>query len=379
MKFIIAPDSFKGSVSAPEICRIIKQGILHVFPEADVSEIPLADGGEGTMENLVYSSSGNIQTIDVHDPLGRKIKASYGIMGNGETVVVEMAQASGLPLLKKHEKSPLTTTSFGTGEIIKDAIEQGFRKFIIGLGGSATNDGGSGALRALGMKFYNVHGEELKEGGADLINLHHFDESGLLPELAECTFLIASDVENTLCGSQGASAVFGPQKGATPEMVNQLEKAFNHFSEIVLKQKSMDMRSEVGGGAAGGLGAALITFLNAKFMPGINVVMNAVDFEKQIQGADLVITGEGKLDVQTLSGKVIAGVTKAAKKKGIPTIALCGGLELNDSQLKELGLKAGFSVVPGPCSLEEALANAPLWIEERTIQIMSVISCFSEK
>ncbi|WP_075618852.1 glycerate kinase [Paenisporosarcina indica] len=379
MKVIIAPDSFKGSVSASEMCRIIKRGIVKVFPEAEVIEVPLADGGEGTMENLVYSSIGTIKTIDVHDPLGRKIKASYGILGDGETVIVEMAQASGLPLVKEHEKLPLKTTSYGTGELIKDAVEKGYRKFIIGLGGSATNDGGVGVLKALGMRFYNVEDEELKDGGADLINLHHIDESSLLPELSECTFTIASDVENTLCGINGASYIFGPQKGATPGMVKQLDEALHHFSEIVMKQKNTDMRSKVGGGAAGGVGAALMTFLHAKFLPGIDVIMEALEFEKQILDANLVITGEGKLDAQTLSGKVIAGVTKITRKYGIPTIALCGGVELNDSQLKQLGLQAGFSVVPGPCTLKMALENAPVWIEERTIQVMNIMSCFQKK
>lgn len=378
MKIIVAPDSFKGSLSAPDICKIIKKGIVTVFPEAEVINLPLADGGEGTMENLVYSSNGKTISIDVKDPLGRKIKASYGILGDKETVIIEMAQASGLPLLKENEKNPLVTSSYGTGELIKDAVLNGYRKFIIGLGGSATNDGGAGALKALGMKFYDRSGSELRGEGADLINLTHFDESGLLPELSECVFTIASDVENTLCGIGGASYIFGPQKGATPEMVKQLDEVLFHFSEIVLGQKNIDMKKQIGGGAAGGLGAALITFLNARFCPGIEVIVKAIDFEKHIQDADLVITGEGKLDFQTLSGKVIAGVTKLTNRKEIPAIALCGGVTLSTAQLKELGLQAGFSIVPGPCSLEEALEKAPLWIEESTIQLMNIIHVFGK-
>lgn len=378
MKVIVAPDSFKGSLTASEICNIVKTGILKVFSDAEVIELPMADGGEGTMENLVYSSQGKTLTIEVQDPLGRPIKASYGVLGDGETAVIEMAKASGLPLLQEHEKFPLTASSYGTGELIKDAVERGYRKFIIGLGGSATNDGGAGALRALGMKFYNQYGEELMEGGADLINLQKVDESDFFPQLPECTFTIASDVENTLCGIQGASYIFGPQKGASLEMVKQLDEALHHFSEVVVEQKGIEMRKLVGGGAAGGLGAALITFLGAEFVPGIQVVMKAVDFEKQVEGAHLVITGEGRLDTQTLAGKVIAGVTVKAQKSGVPTIALCGGLDLNDVQLKQLGVQAAFSVVRGPCSLEEALEKAPDWIEEQTIQILNVFKVFQK-
>jgi glycerate 2-kinase len=378
MKVVIAPDSFKGSVSAPEICKIVKKGILAVFQEAEVCEVPLADGGEGTMENMVYSSNGTVTTINVTDPLGRNIEASYGVLGDNETVIVEMAQASGLPLLLEQEKNPLITTSYGTGELINDAIEKGYRKFIIGLGGSATNDGGTGLLKALGVKFLNEHGIELEDGGGNLIHLSHIDESAVNPVLKDCSFIIASDVENKLCGKDGASAVFGPQKGASAEMVKELDEALYHFSEIVFKQKNINMREFVGGGAAGGLGAALIAFLDAEFKSGINVVLDSIRFEEQVRNADLVITGEGKLDSQTLAGKVIAGVTKVTNKYEIPTIALCGGLALTNTQLKQLGLLSAFSIVPGPCSLETAIERAPVWIEERTIQIMNIINGFQK-
>lgn len=376
MKVVIAPDSFKGSVSAPEICKLVKKGILNVFPDAQVSEIPLADGGEGTMENMVYSTNGSITTVNVSDPLGRNIMAGYGILGDKETVIIEMAQASGLPLVTDEEKNPLITTSYGTGELIKHAIDEGYREFIIGLGGSATNDGGTGMLRALGVKFYNALGKELIDGGEDLINLAYIDETGIHPKLKDCNFIIASDVVNKLCGKEGASAVFGPQKGATPQMVDVLDQALYHFSEIVLKQKSSNMRNLEGGGAAGGLGAALITFLKAELKSGISVVMDAILFEEQVNNANLLITGEGRLDSQTLSGKVIAGVTKVTNKYNIPTFALCGGLELNSSQINRLGLLSAFSIVPGPCTVQTAIENAPEWIEERTVQIMNIIKVF---
>ena len=376
MKIIIAPDSFKGSISAPEICGIVKSGVLEVFKNAEVCEVPLADGGEGTMENMVYSSNGTIITIDATDPLGRKIEGSYGVLGDNETVIIEMAQVSGLPLLTVKEKNPLITTCYGTGELIKHAIETGYRKFIIGLGGSATNDGGAGMLKALGIKFYNEQGVELEDGGGNLINLSYVDETGFHPVIKECSFVIASDVENKLCGKEGASAIFGPQKGATPEMVEQLDQALYQFSEVVLKQKNVRMREFVGGGAAGGLGAALITFLNAECKSGIQVVLDSIRFEEQVQEANLVITGEGKLDQQTLAGKVIAGVTRVTNKHEIPTIALCGGLALTSEQLEQLGLLSAFSIVPGPCSLETAIENTPTWIHDRTIQIMKIIKGF---
>ena len=374
MKIVIAPDSFKGSISARDFCTAVKAGVKRVFPDAKVVEVPLADGGEGTMENIVFASKGTKKRVKVTGPIGEKVAAEYGILGDKETVIIEMAQASGLPLLKEHERNPLITTSYGTGDLIKAALDDGFRKFIIGIGGSATNDGGMGMLKALGISFYDKNGSPLPEGGAALIDLHHIDETNFDQRLKESTIVVASDVTNLLCGPNGASAVFGPQKGATKEMAKKLDDALDHFAETVYKTKNIDMRELIGGGAAGGLGAALITFLGAKLQSGIDVIMKELKFEREILDADLIITGEGRLDTQTLSGKVISGVSKLARKYRIPVIALCGGMNLEAHKFDELGLLSAFSIVPGPCTLEEAMEHAAAWIPERIEAIMRILN-----
>lgn len=376
MKLVIAPDSFKGSIDARELCQSIKSGVLRVFPKAQVTELPLADGGEGTMENLVYASKGTIRPLQVTGPAGRPVKAAYGVLGDARTVVIEMAQASGLPLVGESERNPLTATSYGTGELIRAALDEGYRQFIIGIGGSATNDAGTGMLQALGMAFYDQEGKMLPQGGGYLDQLVRMDYSSFDSRIQESTFLVACDVDNPLCGLNGASAVFGPQKGATPDMVKTLDRCLNHFAEIVRQQCGIEMRHIPGGGAAGGMGAALVAFLGAKLKPGIEVVMEAVEFRKKIEGAYLVITGEGKLDKQTLSGKVIAGVSREASSQFIPVIALCGGLELSGEELDRLDVEAAFSIVPRPCSLQEAFEHTGTWAMERTEQIMRMIRLF---
>lgn len=379
VKIVVAPDTFKGSISAMDICSAVEEGISRVIPEAHVIAIPLADGGEGTMENMVFSSNGTIKQQNVRGPLGQQVNAAYGVLGDGQTVVVEMAQASGLTLIAHNERDPFAATSYGTGELIKNALDEGYRKFVIGLGGSATNDGGTGMLKALGMKLLKKDGTTLPEGGSHLHELAYYDDSGLDSRIKEASFTIASDVTNKLCGPQGASAVFGPQKGASPEMVQLLDQSLNHFAEIVLKQKGMDMREMEGGGAAGGMGAGLITFLQAEVKSGIEVIMEEIHFEAFIEDVDLIITGEGRLDTQTLSGKVISGVCKAAKKHNVPVIALCGGVEINSSELNELGLLSAFSIVPGPCSLEEAMKKAPHWIINQTESFMRIVCNYNGK
>ncbi|MEK3992247.1 glycerate kinase [Robertmurraya sp. FSL R5-0851] len=376
MKIVVAPDSFKGSISARDICTAVEKGVLRVFPQASVVRLPLADGGEGTLDNLVFASGGTKFEVKVKGPLGKPVKASIGILGDEETAVIEMAQASGLPLVSEDEKNPLLATSYGTGELIKYALDRNYRKFIIGLGGSATNDGGTGMLKALGVRFLNSDGKELPEGGGALLSLDHFDDSDLDPRIKESSFLIASDVTNPLCGLNGASAIFGPQKGASTEDVTLLDQALLNFSEITQKQKEIDLCQIVGGGAAGGMGAALVAFLDASIQSGIDVIMEAIKFEEIIKDANFIITGEGKLDSQTLSGKVIAGVSKVAKKRRIPVIALCGGLQINSTQMDELGIIGGFSIVPGPCSLESAMQNSAKWTEERTEQILRITKVF---
>jgi glycerate kinase len=376
MKVVISPDSFKGSLSARHLCSVIKKGVYHVFPEANVMEVPLADGGEGTMENMVYATKGQIYETDVSGPLGQKIRASYGVLGDNRTAVIEVAQASGLTLIPDDQKNPLIASSYGTGELIRQALDAGYRRFIIGLGGSATNDGGAGMLKALGMRFYDKMGKPLPEGGGHLSELAYIDDSQFNSCLKEADFLIASDVTNPLCGSNGASVVFGPQKGATAEMVQQLDQSLTHYADIVEKMIGMRIRHLPGTGAAGGIGAAFLGFFNATLNPGISLVMETIRFEELIKDADLVITGEGKLDSQTLHGKVIAGVSQVTSKYNIPVVALCGQKNISESQIKKLGITAGFSIVPGPVTLEEAMANTPSWIMDQVVQILKVIRVF---
>ncbi len=373
MKIVIAPDSFKGSLSAGELCAAICQGVLRAAPEAEVVEIPLADGGEGTLDNLVVATGGEKRMADVLDPLGRQRRAAYGVLGDGVTAVIEMAQASGLPLLAPHERDPLIASSYGTGQLIRHALDDGFRRFVVGLGGSATNDAGTGMLRALGAAFLDADGQPLPEGGAALSKLASIDVSGLDPRLAESQFLVACDVTNPLCGPDGASAVFGPQKGATPEMVAVLDEALGRFADVVRRQTGREIDRVPGAGAAGGTGAALVGFLGATIRPGIEIVMEAVDFARKLAGADLLITGEGKLDGQTLSGKVIAGVCREAARARVPVVALCGALELDGEQLDRLGIAAAFSLVPGPCSLETAMLHARQWASDRAEQIVCLL------
>ncbi|WP_077624712.1 glycerate kinase [Sediminibacillus massiliensis] len=373
MKVVVAPDSFKGSVSAKDICLAVETGIKRVFSDAIVDQIPLADGGEGTMENLVFASNGSTYPVNVTGPLGDKVQAAYGVMGDGMTVVIEMAQASGLPLVPENKRNPMVTTSYGTGELIKHALHAGYRKFIIGLGGSATNDGGVGMLQALGINFYDENGKHISKGGRGLLDLKTYDGSGLDTRVKESHFTIASDVTNRLCGPNGASAIFGPQKGATPEMIDKLDMALNNFAEIVEKKTGINVKEMQGGGAAGGMGAALLAFLGAEIKSGINVVMEQTGFEERLKDADLLITGEGKLDGQTLSGKVIKGVCAPAVKQDVPIIALCGTVDIGTDKSNDMGLLCALSIVPGPCSLETALREAPAWITERTEAIMQII------
>ncbi|WP_216830958.1 glycerate kinase [Alkalihalobacterium elongatum] len=370
MKIVLAPDSLKGSISAKDLCRDIGIGVRKVIPDAHLIEVPMADGGEGTLENLIHATDGMIVNVKASDPLGRVIHSAYGVLGDKETAVIEMAQASGLPLLAKSERNPLVTSSFGTGELILHALDQGYRKFIIGLGGSATNDGGVGMLRALGVKFYNKKNELITNDVGSLIDLNKIDLIQLDSRVKKASFVIASDVSNPLCGPNGASFIFGPQKGATPEMVKLLDQCLYQYGRIINQLFSINIHSTPGAGAAGGMGAALIAFLGAKVMSGIKTVMEVTNFNDVIAGADIIITGEGKLDEQTLSGKVISGVCNSAQNHNIPVIALCGSNELTAKQLDELGLAAAFPIVSGPCSVEEAISLVHPLVQNITEQMM---------
>lgn len=374
MRIVLAPDSFKGSLSATKACLAMQEGINNVVRDAEIVRLPMADGGEGTIESLVHALGGNIREATVRDPLGRDVLASYGVLADGRTAVVEMAQASGHTLLAKEERNPLAASTYGTGQLITRCLDEGYRKVLLGLGGSATNDGGTGMMRALGVRFLDSDGTELPEGGGALGKLRRIDLSGLDPRLAETKVTAVTDVRNALCGDDGASRVFGPQKGATEADIRVLDEALAVYAAVVKEQLGFDVVAVPGAGAAGGMGAGALAFLGAELRPGFELLAETYRFGEKIAGADLMMTGEGRLDRQTLSGKVVSGVCKHAREHGVPVVSLCGAVALSSSEMDELGLAASLSIVPGPCELSEAVANAYVWTRERTEQLMRLIN-----
>lgn len=359
MKIVLAPDSFKGCLTAVEVCNALEKGIRRSFPEADVVKVPMADGGEGTVQSLVDVSGGKVIEKTVHDPLGRRVKSFFGMMGDGSTAVIEMAAASGLPLLRQGERNPRITSTIGTGELILEAIDKGASRVIMGIGGSATNDGGRGMAEALGVRFIGSDGKLLAEpGGAALHDLGAIDISGLDKRVAGVEFTVACDVDNPLTGPKGASAVYGPQKGAVPADVEYLDAALANYALIVKKQLGKDVSEVPGAGAAGGLGAGLMTFCNATLRRGVEIVVEATGLTDKCRGADLVISGEGRTDFQTKFGKTPMGVAKAAKVHKIPVILISGSLAAGARDLYELGVEAMFAIPNGPITLESSLKDA---------------------
>lgn len=376
MKIVIAPDSFKGSLSAKEAAECIKAGILRVYKDSNILCIPMADGGEGTVQALVDATGGRIIRVRVKDPLLREVEAFYGILGDNKTAVIEMAAASGLPLLAINERNPMLTTSYGTGELIKHALDMGCKEIIIGIGGSATNDGGLGMAMALGVKFLDKTGMNIGHGGGSLSKLHTIDVSGLDERLKSCNITAACDVENPLCGLTGAAYVFGPQKGADEEAILILDKNLEHYADIISTTLGIDIKDYPGAGAAGGLGGGLMAFLGARLEKGIEIVKKIVKLEEQVKTADLVITGEGRMDYQTQFGKTPYGVAKAAKDYNIPVIALVGQIGKNARVLYDLGIDSIFSITDGPMTLEDAMSNTPELLmdtAERVMRLYKVI------
>lgn len=358
MKIVVAPDSFKESLKAKEVALAIEEGIRKVFPKAQVVKVPLADGGEGMVEVLVEARKGKIIKKRVTSPLGRKIDAHFGILENGLTAVVEMAQASGLWLVPEEERNPLITTTYGTGELIKEALDRGCRKIIVGIGGSATVDGGAGMAQALGARLLDKERSEVSFGGGSLAKIVYVDMEKFDRRVTGVEVLVASDVNNPLCGPRGAARVYGPQKGATPDMVEILDKNLAHFARMIEKYLGREVADIPGAGAAGGLGAGLIAFLEAELKSGVELIMDLSDLEEKFKGADLVISGEGRIDEQTAYGKVPIGVTERAKKKNIPVILLGGEVRGNTRVLYEKGVDALISSVDRVSSLPEILKNA---------------------
>ncbi|MCI1897904.1 MAG: glycerate kinase [Enterobacter sp.] len=358
MKIVIAPDSYKESLSALEVATAIEQGFREIWPDADYVKLPVADGGEGTVEAMVAATAGRIVHVDVTGPLGASVQAFYGLSGDERSAFIEMAAASGLELVKPAQRNPLTTTSWGTGELISHALDAGVKHIIIGIGGSATNDGGAGMVQALGAKLLTSEGKPIGQGGGELDRLARIDISGLDKRLADCRIEVACDVTNPLTGEEGASAVFGPQKGATPEMIERLDKSLAHYAQVIAHDLDMDVLNLSGGGAAGGMGAALYAFCGAQLRQGIEIVTDALQLDKQVADADLVITGEGRIDSQTIHGKVPVGVARVAKRFNKPVIGIAGSLTADVGVVHEHGVDAVFSVIYTVCTLEEALENA---------------------
>ena len=377
MKVVIAPDSYKGCLSALEVAKAMERGVLSVFPSAEVRKIPIADGGEGTVAALVTATNGQLRQAEVTDPLGNKISAHWGVLGDGRTAVIEMAAASGLPLVPKEKRDPRVTTTYGTGELIKAALAEGLAKIIIGIGGSATNDGGTGMARALGVRFLDAAGQEVAAGGGSLAEICQIDTTGLDHRLKNTEIVVACDVDNPLCGTRGASAVFGPQKGATPEMVQQLDAGLAKYASCARQATGRDVAEKAGAGAAGGLGAGLMFFTPAQLKPGVEIVLDAVGFSDIVRDADFVITGEGRTDFQTAFGKAPVGVAKVAKTHGAPVFCISGGLGDGADDVLAQGIDAVMSICDRPLSLEECMAAGAQLIEPAAARLCRIVKAVS--
>lgn len=357
-KVVIAPDSFKESLSAMAVAEAIERGFRQIYPQVQYVKLPMADGGEGTVDSMVAATGGEIVRVEVTGPLGQPVSAFYGLLGEGETAVIEMAAASGLHLAPKERRDPRITTSYGTGELILAALERGVKTIILGIGGSATNDGGAGMMQALGARLLDDQQQPLPPGGAALTRLAQIDLSAVDPRLQQVSVTAACDVDNPLCGPHGASAVFGPQKGATPEMVTQLDAALSHFGSLLQQVTGREVLNAPGAGAAGGMGAALLGMLDARLRPGIEIVIETLQLEEALRDADLVITGEGRLDSQSIHGKTPIGVARVAKRHGLPVIGIAGSLSKDYQVVHQHGIDAAFSVLDRVVTLEEALTDA---------------------
>ena len=358
MKILVAPQEFKGSISALSAAEAAKTGILRVFPQAEVVLCPVADGGDGTLETLVEVSGGEVRVCSVQNPIGETIQAQWGAMGDGVTAVIEMARTSGLALLSLAERDPLNASTYGLGQAISEALDEGFRKFIVGIGGSATNDAGAGMAQALGANLLDGHGNTIKFGGAALANLQKVDISNMDSRIKDSKFLVACDVSNPLTGAEGASAVYGPQKGATPEVVRKLDEALTHYAKIVETNLGVDIKSYPGAGAAGGLGAGLIIFANAQILSGIDLICDTLDFNSQLEDVDLIITGEGAVDSSTAYNKAPVGIARRAKARGIPVLLLAGSLGEGYEAVYDHGINAVVCIADRPMSMRDSLIRS---------------------
>jgi glycerate kinase len=370
MKIVVAPDSFKGSLSSTQIAEAVEKGIQKIDPSITVLKVPVADGGEGTVEALVCATQGKIIPVKVTGPSLKKVDAFFGISGDGQTAFVEMAAASGLALLHRSEYNAMKTTSYGTGELILHALDHGCRNIIIGLGGSATNDGGAGLLQALGLRLLDRNQTDLAFGGGSLGDLFTFDLGQFDARIKETKFILACDVENPLCGPQGASAIFGPQKGASPAEVLLLDDNLRHFADVIAQELNKQVAEIPGAGAAGGMGAGLMAFLDARIVKGIDLIIEVSGLEASIADADCVITGEGMIDHQTAFGKTPLGIAQLAKKNNIPVIGIAGSLGQDLDQLYAMGFTSLFAIADRPMTLNESMQDAKMLIEKLTVNMI---------
>lgn len=377
MKIVIAPDSFKDSLSAEKVADAIANGLADALPHAHLVSCPMADGGEGTVEAIVAAGNGQLRRNHVQGPLGESVEAHWGWLPDSHTAIIEMAEASGLQRVPLSQRDARISSTFGTGELIRAALDAGAQRIILAIGGSATNDAGAGALQALGLGLFDAERQPLAPGGLALSQLAHIELSGLDPRLADVRFEIAADVNNPLCGEHGASAIFGPQKGATPEHVGLLDRALGHFADHCAAVLPKDVRDEPGSGAAGGLGFAAKAFFGAQFRAGVEVVAELVGLAEAVKGADLVITGEGRFDAQTLRGKTPFGVARIAQAQGVPVVVLAGTLGEGYQTLYEHGINAAFAVTSGPMSLEDACANAAQLLTDRARDIARLMAIYT--
>ncbi|WP_251933739.1 glycerate kinase [Latilactobacillus sakei] len=375
MKIVLAPDSFKNSVTAIEASHAMRAGFEKAFPKATYVEVPMADGGEGTVQSMVDATGGRFLTAEVVNPLGQKVTAQYGILGDRETAVIEMAAASGIQFINEQTRNPLVTTTYGTGQLIEAAVKQGVKTIIIGLGGSATNDGGAGMAQALGVQLLNANQQALAFGGGALADLASIDATGMLPALANVKIVIASDVTNPLIGEKGASAVFGLQKGATPEMIAQLDQNLAHYAAIIERDLGVSVAQTPGAGAAGGLGAGLLAFTKAQLQPGVEIVIEKTQLKTAVVDADIVVTGEGGIDFQTQYGKTPIGVAQAVKAVNpqATVIAIAGNIGEGTDVLYDLGIDSIFCSTPGVMPLEKALANTKANLTQTSMNIARLI------
>ncbi|MHA4977742.1 glycerate kinase [Pseudomonas extremorientalis] len=379
MKIIIAPDSFKDSLSAEGVAQAIAEGLAQVWPDAELVQCPMADGGEGTVDAVLAACKGQLRHHVVRGPLGTAVEAHWGWLADSHTAIIEMAEASGLQLVPPGQRDACTTTTHGTGELIRAALDAGAERIILAIGGSATNDGGAGAMQALGVQLFDADDQPLAPGGLALARLARISLEHLDPRLAQVRFEIAADVNNPLCGPHGASAIFGPQKGANPEQVQQLDAALGRFADHCANVLSKDVRDEPGSGAAGGLGFAAKAFFGAQFRAGVEVVAELVGLDAAVRGADLVITGEGRFDAQTLRGKTPFGVARIARQHKVPVIVIAGTLGDGYEQMYAHGVDAAFALPSGPMTLEQACAEAPRLLRERAADIARVWRVATER